>query len=158
MERNGSMTRLETLSPYLKDRLQRASAAQQRTASLTACEFAIRRAEVQHPLVEQALVKIRAGSILTSKEKADLDSLVEQLDEEYFALQEAAAEGRASSDAYLRPFGQARAVSALSFAGEEDAFRAASEAIYEASATTDDADELVALVQSVLNNQGKDIE
>lgn len=144
------MTRLETLSPDLAGTLQRASAAKQRAASLAASEFAIARAKVEHPLVQRALEKVRRAGVLTPEDKAELDALAGQLDEEYFALQEAAEEGRASTEDYMRMFGQARAVAALAFAGGEDALQAATEAIYEAAATTDDKEELAALIQSAL--------
>jgi hypothetical protein len=144
------MTRLDSLSADLADKLRRASSAKQRAASLAASKFAIARAEVEHPLVEKALEKVRTAGVLTPKEKAELDALAAQLDEEYFALQEAAEEGRASTDDYMRLFGQARAVAALAFAGGEDALQAATEAIYEAAATTDDKEELAALIQSAL--------
>ena len=39
---------------------------------------------------------------------------------------------------------------ALSFAGGEDPFEAATEAIYEAAATVDDKRELVAIIESML--------
>ena len=116
------MTRLETLAPDLADKLRRASPVKQRAASVAASEFAITHAKVEHPLVEKALEKVRAGGVLTPKDKAEIDALVARLDEEYFELQEAAEEGRASTEDYLRVFGQARAVAALSFAGNEDAF------------------------------------
>ena len=48
------MTPLEMLSPDLAAKIQRASAAKQRAASLAACEFAIAHAKVEHPLVKQA--------------------------------------------------------------------------------------------------------
>ena len=144
------MTRLETLTPDIADKLRRASPMKQRAASVAASEFAIAHAKVEHPLVEKALEKLRAGGVLTPKDKAEIDALVARLDEEYFELQEAAEEGRASTDHYLRVFGQARAVAALSFAGNEDAFEAATEAIYEAAATTDGKEELAALIQAVL--------
>jgi hypothetical protein len=144
------MTRLETLSPDLAGKLRRASAAKQRAASLAASAFAISRAKAEHPLVEKALKKVRAAGVFTPKEKAELDALAAQLDEEYFALQEAAEEGRASTEDYIRMFGQARAVAALSFAGGEDAFQSATEAIYEAAATTDDKEELFARILSAL--------
>ena len=144
------MTRLETLSPDLAGKLRRASAAKQRAAGLAACEFAVSHAKVEHALVEKALEKVRAAGVLTPKEKAELDALAAQLDEEYFALQEAAEEGRASTEDYMGLFGQARAVAALAFAGGEDALQAATEAIYEAAATTDDRQELAALIESAL--------
>jgi hypothetical protein len=90
--------------------------------------------------------------VFSLKEKADLDALIVQLDDEYFGLQEAAEEGRANTADYLRLFGQARAVAALAFAGGEDAFQAATESIYEAVATTDNKDELSIHILSVLDD------
>jgi hypothetical protein len=144
------MTGLEELSPNLAGKLQRASAAKQRAASLAACEFAIAHAKIEHPLVDKALKNLRAAGILLPGEKAELDALAAQLDEDYFDLQEAAEEGRASTEDYLAAFAKARAVAALSCAGDENALRAATEAIYEAAATTDDKEGLVARIFSVL--------
>ena len=144
------MSRLESLSPDLADKLRRASAAKQRAASLTASQYALSHAKVEHPLVKKALDKVRTAGVLTPEEKAEIDTLAAQLDEEYLALQEAAEQGRASTEDYMRVFGQARAVAALSFAGGDDAFQAATEAIYEAAATTDDKDALSARIRSVL--------
>jgi hypothetical protein len=144
------MTRLETLSPDLARKLEGASVAKQRAAALAACQFAISHAQVNHPLVKNALQRVRAASVLTPEEKAGLDGLAAQLDEEYLAMQEAADKGRVSTADYMRLFGQARAVAALSFAGGEDAFHAATEAIYEAAATSDDNERFSTLIQSVL--------
>ena len=79
-----------------------------------------------------------------------LDTLVAQLDDEYFQLQEAEEEGQASSEDYMRVFGQARAVAAVAFAGGDDPFEAATEAIYEAAATTDNQGDLVAQIEEAL--------
>lgn len=144
------MTRLESLSPDLGDKLQRASAVKQRAASLAACEFAISHAKVEHAIVEKALEKVRRAGVLAPQERDELVALAEQLDEEYFNLQEAAEEGRASTEDYMRLFGQARAVAALSFAGGEDALQAATEAIYEAAATTEDKEGLAIVIESAL--------
>jgi hypothetical protein len=144
------MIRLETLFPELASKLRRASSAKQRAASFAAAEFAITRARIEHPLVENSLEKARTACIFTSKEKADLDNLAAQLDAKYFALEEASLEGQACTEDYMPIFVQARAVAALSFAGCEDAFQAATEAIYEAATTTDDKEELAAIIQSAL--------
>jgi hypothetical protein len=147
------MIGLEILSRDLVAKLRGASVAQLRAASLAASEFAIFCAQVDHPLVEKALAKVRTTGVLTPKERTEIDALTRQLDEEYFDLQEAAEEeGRASIEDYLRVFSKARAVAALSFAGNDDAFRGATESIYEAAATIrgDDKWELFALVESVL--------
>ena len=145
------MNRLETLIPDLADKLRIASTLKQRASSLAASEYAISHAKFEHPLVEKALEIVRAGGVFTPKYKTEIEALVTRLDERYFELQEAAEEGGLSPDDYLRVFGQARAVAALSFSGNEDAFEAATEAIYEAAASTDDKEELATLIQSVLD-------
>jgi hypothetical protein len=146
------MIGLEILSRDLVAELQRVSSAKQRAASLAASEFAISHAQVEHPLVDKALGKLRTMGVFTPQEKAQIDALTAQLDEEYFSLQEAAEEGRASAEDYLRVFAKARAVAALAFAGNEDSFRGATESIYEAAATigSDNKGELFGLVKSVL--------
>lgn len=144
------MVRLKALYPDLVDKLRSASDTKQRKAGLAASEFAISHAALEHPLVNRTLEKVRATGILTPKEKVEIDGLAEKFDDEYFAMQEAAEHGQTSSDDYMQSFSKARAVAALSFAGSENAFEAATEAIYEAAATTDDQEELSALIQSVL--------
>ena len=79
-----------------------------------------------------------------------LDALAGRLDDDYFGLQEAAEDGRATVEDYMRPFGQARAVAALSFAADRDAFEAANEAIYEAASAVEDKQGLVAAVLKAL--------
>ncbi|MES2793024.1 MAG: hypothetical protein V4719_25655 [Planctomycetota bacterium] len=144
------MVRLEALFPDLVDKLRCASDTKQRKAGLAASEFAISHVAFEHTLVKRILEKVRATGILTPKEKAEIDGLAEKFDDEYFAMQDAAEKEQSSSDDYMRSFGKARAVAALSFAGNENAFEAATEAIYEAAATTIDQEELFALIQSVL--------
>src|SRR5688572_14434987 len=86
----GAMTRLESLSPDLAAKMQRASVTQRRAACVAACELAISHARVEHPRVEHAMQKLRAGGVFGPKERAELDALAAMLDEKYFALQDAA--------------------------------------------------------------------
>jgi hypothetical protein len=144
------MTRLETVSSDLVEKLRHSAASKQRAAALAACRFAVSKADVAQVAAAEALETIQKSGTLSGQQKAALDALVAQLDEEYFQLQEAAEEGRASTDDYLKVFGQARAVAALTFAGGDDPFDAATEAIYEATATTDDQEELLTLVEAEL--------
>jgi hypothetical protein len=92
------MTRLDSSAPDLADKLRGASQEKQRAAGVVACEFAIAQAKLEHPLVEQALDKVRGVGVLIEEERAELDSLAAQLDEEYFALQEAAEEKQAGTE------------------------------------------------------------
>jgi hypothetical protein len=148
------MTRLETLSPELTARLRLASVAEQRAASFAAAAFAVSHANLEQPVIQEALLALRDGGRLSPDTKAELESLVTRLDEQYFDLQEAAEEGRATPEEYLRVFGQARAISALPCAFQDDPFEAASEAIYEAAAVTDEPKNLFSAVEAVLDEKG----
>jgi hypothetical protein len=144
------MTRLETLSPTLAIKLRLVPTEKQRAACVEACGLAVASAKVEHPLVNLVLRQLRAGHVLTPRQKADLDALATQLDEEYFSLQEAARVGEADKVDYLRAFAKARAVAALSFAGG-DGPDAPSESIYEtAAAVGDDKSALFSRIESIL--------
>lgn len=93
---------------------------------------------------------LRSLKPLSPDDRDALNALAGRLDDEYFGLQEAAEGGRATVDDYMRPFGQARAVAALSFALDRDAPEAAGEAIYEAAAAVEDKAGFVAAVLKAL--------
>jgi hypothetical protein len=144
------MTRLDALSTRLAAALRQASEERLRSACLEACEFAVQRTGVESSLVDDALRSLRASKPLPLDYREALEALAGRLDDEYFGLQEAADEGRATVDDYMKPFGQARAVTALSFATDRDALKAANEAIYEAATAVADKEELVVAVLKVL--------
>jgi hypothetical protein len=146
------MSDLGLLSKDLDDKLQRAPLNRQRAASLAACQFAVAKAKLSDPLVDAALQALQTGRVFQSDFKAELDALAEQLDEEYFTLKEAADEGRGNSKEYMSLFAKARAVAALSCAGDQDAAKIG-EAIYEAAFTieSDDKGEFLPLIDAELN-------
>jgi hypothetical protein len=144
------MSRLETISSSIAVSLSQASETRQRAACLAACEFAVEHSGVNSPVVEQALQALRQSNPVAPQVKRELEALTQRLDDEYFDLQEAAENGTASEDEWKRAFSQARAASALVFASGEDALEAASEAVYEATATVDDNSELIAIVANAL--------
>jgi hypothetical protein len=144
------MSRLDALSTRLADALRRASEESRRSACLAACEFAVQRTGIESPLVVDALRSLRSLKPLSPDDRDALDALAGRLDDDYFGLQEAAEDGRATVEDYMRPFGQARAVAALSFAAARDAFEAANEAIYEAASAVEDKQSLVATVLKAL--------
>lgn len=146
------MSGLALLSQELDTKLHRATSAKQRAASLVACRFALAKAGVEVPVVAAALSELRAGRVFPPSLKAQLDSLAEQLDEQYFDLKNAAEAGTADPKQWQDMFAKARAVTALSNAGEEDAYKAAGESIYEAAFTMqdDNKQELLGLVEAAL--------
>lgn len=146
------MMRLETLAPKLVEELRQATQGQQRAAGLAAAEIAIRYMDVEDSLVEKLLEKLKSDPVFTDHERAELDVLIDRLDEQYFNLQERVEGNPNIENECLRMFSQARAVSALSFAGMSDSFVAAMEAIYEASMVGDESQHnIIESVESVLN-------
>ena len=144
------MSRLETISNSLFTALRHAPENRQRAACLAACEFAVENTGIKSSTVDQALQLLRSSKPIPAELKQNLDTLTQQLDEEYFDLQEAAEDGNASEEEWKRVFSQARAVSALLFASGENVLDAATEAIYEATTTVDDTQELLAVVLKAL--------
>ena len=130
--------------------LRHAPENRQRAASLAACEFAVAHTGLVAPVVEQTLCTLRASRPISAESRHALETLAQQLDENYFDLPEAAEEGNAPEDARKLAFSRARAASALAFAADENALEAASEAIYEAAATVDDNKDLLAVVSKAL--------
>jgi len=144
------MFRLDHVSLDLGQRLLFASPAKLRAAMLVAIEYAISSAGVEHPLVDAGLQELRSTGRISSERKAELGILTAQLDEEYFDRQDACDEGRATRSDWMRLFQKARAVMALSEAGNDDALLAAAESIYEAAAAVDDQSVLFARIESAL--------
>jgi len=146
------MSGLALLSHDLDTRLQHASSAQKRAASLVACQYAVGKLSLRHPLVSAALEGLQVGQVFQPDLKAKLDALSEGLDAEYLTLKEAAEQGCGDRRDYVRLFAQARAVAALSCAGDQDVQKAG-DAIYEAafSFESDDKAELFSLVEAELD-------
>jgi hypothetical protein len=149
-----TMTRLETVAKDLAVKLKAASPKQQRVAGLAACRLALQRAPVDDPVVTESLSQLQQVGVLSLTLIEALNDLTEQLDTRYFDLQDKAEEAGDDPDMRaesLRLFSQARSVAALSFAGGEDSLIAAMEAIYEASATSDDDNKFFDEVLKVLS-------
>ncbi len=140
--------RLSTVSEELVTHLKNCSIEKQRFASLLACKAALKLNNVDNMIVVASVDFLEKNHFLTVQQRNELDRLVAELDNQYFELQEnSEKETEVMSLIY---FGQARAISALSFAGVEDAFIAATEAIYEASMSIDDRDAILTLVKNSL--------
>lgn len=146
MKENAMEIRLEHNAPELVEKLRHSPIEKQRRASLAACEFALARTKVDHPLVEEALQKLHRGERFSFDEKARIERLATELDEQYFELEEA------SPDEAVGFFEQSRAVASLFYACCEDAFEvfeASTEAIYEAMAACGNR-ELYTLIYPIL--------
>jgi hypothetical protein len=141
------MNRLDTLSPKLAEQFKLATAAKQYAACVEACNLAIAKSNVKDPIVIECYRKLRAGGSLTSEEKAVIEALSAQLDDEYFTLREDAELGKAVVVEYRDLFAKARAVTALGFVSNGHY----AEAIYEAGiAMGNDNQDFIVFVYSML--------
>lgn len=144
------MNRLESLSPSFAEKLALASTTQRKAVVLAACELAVKEARLDSAEVNAALAVMRQGRVTTAAQVVTISALAEHLDEQYFALQDAADDGRASPNDYLGPFSQARAASAIVYALKDSSLDADMEAIYEATAATDMPKETARMLESLL--------
>ena len=144
--------RIDALSESLARQLRQAPSINQRAAAFAACEFAIKRTQCQIPAVLSLLEKLRFGQAAIEDSHV-LAEIVEKLDDEYFNAQESDDSSDADGVAALATFSLARAVASLAFAFRSDAFESAAEAIYEASVSTDDPDDLLEIVRATLETE-----
>jgi hypothetical protein len=117
-------SRLNTVAPDLEAAVLAMTPDRRRSTALSAVRWALDLVQLSHPVIEKALASGQAEG---------LGSFVQELDEQYFLLQETRDSGRASEREVLRAFALARTVSALEFATRDEPL----EAIYEAGIATD---------------------
>ena len=136
------MVRLEQLSTELVDALRRTSENRQRQAAIAACQFAGAHSNLQDPVFLESLRRLRERDGFSDEAQARIETLVAQMDDRYFDLYEVAEakretgeDGSAEEHESDKWFRQARAANCLLCAMGADAFKASTEAIYEAAAT-----------------------
>lgn len=135
-----SEDRLELIAPELSAVLRKATAETQRAVSLAVCNFAMSRNGLIHPALQEGIHAIREGRYGDRRVADLLKRLVEELDEKYFDLQDAADDS--DDPEAVAAFRRARTANAFLFAVKEDAHEAATEAAYEAHAATEDLEGL----------------
>lgn len=139
--------RLDSNQPQLARAFRHASDAKRREAALIACEYAISATNVSGPVIAVALEALRSGNIPQPDVRADLETAVERLDEDYFRLDQQTPD--VDDAKVLRVFSMARATSALAFALSPDAGDL-HEAIYEAIESVGDPREIVHALETAL--------
>lgn len=142
------MTRLETILPDLVQKLNKADKKQQREVSYIACSYAIENSKLSSELTNKALENLKNGKLLKENDIQKLNDFMNKLDDRYFILQEE----KASTDSYMKFFNQARAVAALIQANNKSPFFASSESIYEAISTSDDNNQFISSIETLLKN------
>ena len=121
-----------------------------RTCRLIAAEVATLAAtatDIQEKWISPVRETSESGALGGLENRVGLNSLVLELDELAWDLQE---QGSAAEASYLLAFRKARAASALLFALEDDARIAALEAAYEAQSAMDDLGVVQAVARRIL--------
>jgi hypothetical protein len=83
------------------------------------------------------------GRVGDSSERRAVNSLVEELDDLQWNVQDRVGAGEATPGEHLEAFARARAAASAAFAAEDDARSAAMEGFYEAATAIDDLDALL---------------
>jgi hypothetical protein len=144
--------RLDSVSPELANAFRDASRSQRSRAALIACRFAVENASLQEKDAVEALDLLKYGETSKPDIRERLEALAGKFDDAYFAsIDEPDEWTRAES---LKSFSKARAASALAFAFDSDSDEL-HEVLYEAAATTDNADDLLHALREAL---GSDLE
>ena len=143
-------SRLDTLSPGLSELLERIDRHTRRSAVITACSRAVAASGIPDATLSRGLNLLKSTDQGSDLERTDLvrrlSALQEELDEQYFGLQEPAEAGELSQESFLTKFRQARAVSAVVLGLKGDA----PEAIYEAAAAVIESAALIDELRSTL--------
>lgn len=142
VERRRTVTRLEAISRVMREAFSAATDAQRALASRTACESAVKAADLAGPDVEIALAVLREDATPDPSLSRRLRERSEQHDAESSRLEE----DEGPSDASHLRFRQARAAAALVEALEDDL----AEALYEAIYATDDVEDAITRVIDAL--------
>jgi len=142
--------RLYMIAPELVRLLQRTERKQLRAVRAAICDAAIRRASLDDPVILEALGVLNGSDAASATLRCVAAARVEQLDSDYFDLQDAANDGRATQDEVRHAFNRARAAAAVSFAISGEGADITCETVYEAAATADDFAEIDDLVDAVL--------
>ncbi|MBX9725179.1 MAG: hypothetical protein K2X81_27495 [Candidatus Obscuribacterales bacterium] len=125
------MNRLETIAPNLYKMLREVDAAKLQSLKMAACNY-INPVLDQFPndIISQAKAELMERGKLSKTIREELETLAYSFDEQYYPIYEA---NPGNESAYMPFFTQARAINAVSYAGEADSIESAVEAIYEAA-------------------------
>lgn len=122
----------------------------QRRIVLEICKLAVKQNEVDDPRLQDGLELLKKETYGDSPQRKAIESLILELDEIAWNIQDRVGTGTANKDEYLKAFQRARAVNAVWFGLDQDLSKAVSEAIYEANAAIDNINELKRMVEEVV--------
>jgi|GEM_PF-6674924 len=134
--------RLETIEPQLVNLLKSVAPKTRRDMVVLAIREAGRNLQVDSGLLSGAVEALCGGRKVDSEAVAQLSDFRDRLDDEYFGLQEE-TDSTGQDRNYMVPFSQARFVSAVLIACEDNSLENAMDAIYEALMAVGDRGHMV---------------
>jgi hypothetical protein len=138
----------------LAEPLAQASDDQLRIVARAASTLAVERTGLRDPVLDTALSALESGQPADTSLRTQVEALVQQLDEAQWEPQDQVHAGQAGAPwakaAQRAAFRRARAANAVYFALDADPRRAAHEALYEATAATQDEEALAELIRGVV--------
>jgi len=143
---------VDLIDKDLATRLDTAIESQLRAAAFAAADFGMERAGLRDELVSEALSALEHGRYMDETLREKLARIVASLDDTQFALQDQVDEGRVDKVAQSAAFQKARAANAVYRAFDPNAFKAATEAIYEAKFASKDLEGLRSRVLATLKS------
>lgn len=143
------MNRLRSSHPALAERLETASTTTQRSIALRVAKWAVGASRLDNGLVQRSLALVEQDATHNVM-RAELSTLVQDLDSHAWEVQDRFDVGAATEAEYLHAFAQARAANAVLFATDGDAAIAALESTYEALAVDGDSDNVHRIVEEGL--------
>lgn len=133
------MDRLESVSPDLYQILRSCPPAALRSCAITAAKIALDETGGQDESTKAVFQQIESGKYGDSSLSREVQKESDESEDRYFKAEEAEDNGDAPLNTEsLVYFSRARALSAVVYAGSENAFSGAVEAIYEAISSVDD--------------------
>ena len=147
------MTNFELLRKTAKDlaqRLDSANEVQRRRIAASIAQAAVARTGLTDPVISEALTHLEDSCTSDASLRVRVTALTEQLDDEYFQLQESEEDGDEKDPAILDAFSKARAAAAVAAALGDNALDAAAETAYETIAASVDIAHMTAIADKVL--------
>jgi hypothetical protein len=147
------MTTFELLkqqNPELAGLIEIANENQLRRISSAIAHSIVEHSALSQPLITKALQHLNTPPYSNVELRELVQKIAEQLDEEYFNLQDLCEDGKATKAQVSVAFTKARAATAVASALGEIAFNAAAETAYEANAGDDGSKNLTEIAKKIL--------
>jgi hypothetical protein len=144
------MTRLETISKKLSDKILKSSPEKQREIMIISCEFALNKSGIDISDVVNIIKDYKNNKPLDINKKKYLEDLMIKYDNDYFNIQKAEEDENNNKNEYLILFGKARAIATILNCFCFDLAISTTEAVYEANSVIYKNNELLKMIENVL--------